>query len=188
MMKRKTLFITIFILIAGSLVFSNNEFSWEKAKRMDLTLKRIAKHKKPRVFLKKITFTERELNSYLNLIYLKKYTPEIKSINLKLGKKNYVSGTMKVKLVGKKYKDVPAFLRDIEVETSGKVKCQNYRMRFEFEKLKINGTSFAPEVIDEAFSAAQVNYRVRKSMYDWFDLMPGIKNIVVDEKKITLFY
>ena len=65
---------------------------------------------------------------------------------------------------------------------------QNYRMRFNFEKLKVNGTSFSPEVLDEAFGAAQVNYKVKKSMYDWFDLMPGIKNIIVDEKKVTIFY
>ena len=176
------------VLVAGALVFSASGFSWEQAKRVDLILKQITKYKKPRVFLKKISFSQDELNSYLNLIYLRKYTPEVKSIDLKLEKNNYVSGTMKVKLEGKKYKDVPAFLRDIEVETSGKVQCQNYRMRFEFDQLKINGTGFSPEVIDEAFGAAQVNYRVKKSMYDWFDLMPGIKNIIIDEKKITLFY
>ena len=73
----------------------------------------------------------------------------------------------------------------IEVEVSGKVQCKNYRMRFNFDKLKVNGASFSPEVLDEAFNAAQVDYKVKRSMYDWFDLMPGIKNIVVDEKKIT---
>jgi hypothetical protein len=188
MMKQKITLITIIVLVAGSLVFSSSDFSWDQARRVDLTLKQITRYKKPRVFLKKISFSQGELNSYLNLIYLRRYTPEVKSIDLKLEKNNYVSGTMKVKLEGKKYKDVPAFLKDIEVETSGKVKCQNYRMRFEFDQLKINGTSFSPEVIDEAFGAAQVNYRVKKSMYDWFDLMPGIKNIIIDEKKITIFY
>jgi len=190
MMKQKLTLPVTLVIIFTAFVFSNTnpEFSWEQARRVDMTLKRLARYKTPKVFLRKITFSESELNSYLNLVYLKKYTPEVKSILLKLGKENYVSGTMKVKLEGKKYKDVPAFLKDIEVETAGKIKCRNKRMRFEFEKLKINGTSFAPEVIDEAFGAAQVNYKVKKSMYDWFDLMPGIKNIVVDEKKITLFY
>jgi hypothetical protein len=188
MMKRKITLISIFIVLCGWFVFSSTEFSWEKAKRVDETLKRVAKYKKPRVFLKKLTFSQGELNSYLNLIYRKKYTPEVKYIKLKLEKENHVSGTMKIKLVGKKYKDVPSFLKDIEVEVSGKVQCKNYRMRFNFEKLKVNGTSLSPEVLDEAFGAAQVNYKVKKSMYDWFDLMPGIKNIVVDEKKITLFY
>lgn len=188
MMKRKITLISIFVVLCGSIVFSSDEFSWQKAKRIDETLKRVAKYKKPRVFLKKLTISQSELNSYLNLIYRKKYTPEVKYIKLKLEKENHVNGTMKIKLEGKKYKDVPAFLKDIEVEVSGKVQCQNYRMRFNFEKLRVNGTSFSPEVLDEAFGAAQVNFKVKKSMYDWFDLMPGIKNIVVDEKKITLFY
>ncbi|UCH95108.1 MAG: hypothetical protein JSV88_33330 [Candidatus Aminicenantes bacterium] len=188
MMKRKITFISIIAILCGSFVFSSTEFSMEKAKRIDMVLKRVAKYKKPRIFLRKITFTQGELNSYLNLIYLKKYTPEVKYIKLTLKKDNVVDATMKVKLEGKKYEPVPKFLRDIEVEASGKVQCKNYRMRFDFEKLKVNGTSFSPEVLDEAFSAAQVNYKVRKSMYDWFDLMPGIKNIVIDDKKITIFY
>jgi hypothetical protein len=188
MMKRKITLISIFVVLCGSIVFSSDEFSWQKAKRIDDTLRYIAKNRKPRVFLKKITFNESDLNSYLNLIYRKKYTPEVKYIKLKLQKENYVSGTMKIKLEGKKYEAVPDFLKDIDVEVYGTVKCKNYRMRFNFEKLKVNGTSFSPEVLDEAFGAAQVNYKVKKSMYDWFDLMPGIKNIIVDEKKLTIFY
>jgi len=171
----------------GSFVFAT-EFSGPKAKKVDLILKRIAKTKKHTPFLKKVTFTQDELNSYLNLVYIKKYTREVKYIELKLGRKNYVSGTVKVKLVGKKYSQVPSFLRDVEIDLSGKVECQNYRMRYIFEDLKINGTGFSPEILDEAFGAAQVNFKVKKSMYDWFNLFPGIKNIVIDHKKITLFY
>jgi hypothetical protein len=188
MMKQRLTFLSIIFVLAGAFLFSSSEFSWEKAKRVDETLKRLAKYKKPRVFLKKISFSENDLNSYLNLVYRVKYTPEVKYIKLELEKENHVSGTMKIKLEGKKYKDVPSFLKDIEVEVAGKIQCQNYRMRFVFEKLKVNGTNFSPEVLDEAFGAAQVNYKVKKSMYDWFDLMPGLKNVVVDEKKITIFY
>jgi hypothetical protein len=188
MMKRKIIFLSILVVWCGTLVFSSSEFSWEKAKRIDETLKRLARNNKPRVFLKKLTFDQSEFNSYLNLIYNKRYAPEVKYIKLNLQKENSVSGTLKIKLEGKRYQSVPAFLRDIEVEASGKVKCQNYRMRFDFEKLKVNGTSFSPEVLDEAFGAAQGNVKIKKSMYDWFDLMPGIKNIVIDEKKITIFY
>lgn len=184
---------TLFVLVAfaaGSFAFAaiTDEFSAEKAKRVDLTLKRIAKQKRSKVFLKKITFSQDDLNSYLNLIYSKRYTPEVKYIKLKLDKKNSVSGTIKIKLLGKKYENVPKFLRDIEVDLSGKVECENYRMRFLFDALKVNGTSFSPEMLDEAFSAAQVNYKVKKSMFDWFNLMPGIKNVIVDYKKLTLFY
>jgi hypothetical protein len=183
----------VVLLFIGSIsaltLFAITEFSAEKAKRVERTLKRIAKKRsKHNVFLKKVTFSQAELNSYLNLIYVKRYTPEVKYINLKLGKKNVVDGTIKIKLVGKKYEKVPSFLRDVEVEVSGKVECNNYRMRVEFEKIKVNGTSFSPELLDEAFGAAQADFKVKKSMYDWFNLLPGIKNVVLDHKKVTIFY
>jgi hypothetical protein len=185
----KLIAVSLVVLFTCSSGFSQSkEFSAEKAKRVDLTLKRIAKQKRHKVFLKKITFSQEELNSYLNLIYAKRYTPEVKYIKLKLGKNNYVDGTVKVKLVGKKYEQVPSFLKDIEVDVSGKVECENYRMRVLFDKIRVNGTSFSPEVLDEAFSAAQANFKVKKSMYDWFQLLPGIKNVVINEKKVTLFY
>jgi hypothetical protein len=192
--KIKKLAVSLVVLffigsVSSFTLFALTEFSAEKAKRVELTLKRIAKkRKKHDVFLKKVTFSQDELNSYLNMIYVKRYTPEVKYINLKLGKKNTVDGTIKIKLVGKKYEKVPAFLRDVEVDVSGKVECQNYRMRVQFEKISVNGTSFSPELLDEAFGAAQADFKIKKSMYDWFNLLPGIKNIVLDHKKVTLFY
>ena len=42
---------------------------------------------------------------------------------------------MKVYLAGKKYEKVPSFLKDIEIEFSGKLECENYRVRYIFEKM-----------------------------------------------------
>jgi hypothetical protein len=189
-LKQKISFIIAVIFLLSSFAFSadSSEFSTDKAKLIDMTLKRIAKQNKNSIFMRKVIFSQDELNSYLNLIYIKRYTPEVKYVFLKLDKNNYVSGTIKVKLEGKKYEKVPSFLKDIEVETQGKVECNNYRMRFLFENIKVNGTSFAPEVLDEGFSAAQSNFKVKKSMYDWFNLFPGIKSILVDYKKVTILY
>lgn len=187
MMKRKIINIVI-VLFSFVILAATSEFSVDKAKRVDQTLKRIAKKKKHSPFLRKISFSQDSLNSYLNIFYLKKYAPEVKLIKIKLEKNNQASGIMKIKLKGKKFDKVPSFLRDIEVEFSGKVECEQYRMRYLFENLKINGTGFSPELLDEAFSTAQVNAKVKKSMFDWFDLFPGIKNVIIDYKKITLFY
>lgn len=189
-MKRK---ITTFLIVSVSFVFlgalsEKSEFSLDKARKVEMVLKQIAKKKRKSPYLRKISFTQEEINSYLNIFYAKKYAPEVKYIKLKLERKNHVSGEMEIKLVGKKYDNVPSFLRDIEVETSGKVECENYRMRFVFDNLKINGTSFSPEFLDEAFGAAQVGAKIKKSMFDWFDLLPGLKKIIVDHRKITIFY
>jgi hypothetical protein len=187
-------FLTLFAFIFASVTVKpihasrTDDFSMQEAKRLEAMLKRLAKRKRKAVFLKKVTFSQDELNSYLNLIYIKRYTPEVKYVKLKLEKNNYVSGTIKVKLEGKKYDNVPGFLKDIEVETSGRVECKNYRMRFLFEDIKVNGNSFSPEILDEGFGAAQSGFKVKKSLYDWFQLLPGIKSITIDHKKITLFY
>lgn len=187
-MRYLKIIIAIFVLSVFAWGTIGDEFNLDEAKRVDMVLKRIAKKKRKTPFLRKITFTQRELNSYLNIVYTKKYAPEVKYVKLKLYKKNYVNGMMKIKLKGKKFEQVPSFLRDIEVETSGKVECNKYRMRFLIEDIKINGSSFSPAILDEAFGTAQVGSKIKKSMYDWFDLLPGIKNVKVDERKITLFY
>jgi hypothetical protein len=167
---------------------ATDDFSLDQAKRVDKVLKQIAKKKRQTPFLRKITFSQDELNSYLNLIYTKYYAPEVKYINLKLDKNNNADGVMKIKLDAKQYEQVPAFLRDIEVEFSGKIECENNRMRYLFDDLKINGTKFSPELMDEAFGAAQGSAKIKKSMFDWFDLFPGLKKVILDYKTITIFY
>lgn len=177
-------------IMVGSLAFADRAtaLSMDKAKRVEMMLERLAKQKRHSVFMKKVTFTEDELNSYLNLIYVKTETPEVTYVWLKLEKDNFVRGTIKIKLDAKEYSSVPSFLRDIELETMGKIECQNYRMRFIFQELKVNGNSFAPEILDEAFGAAQGGVKVKRSLYDWFSLLPGIKSITVGEREITIFY
>lgn len=167
---------------------STPEFSVDQANRVDLALKQIAKKKRVTPFLRKITFSQDELNSYLNIIYARDYAPELKYINLKLDKNNSVNGVMKIKLDAKQYEQVPVFLRDIKIEFSGKIESENSRMRYLFESLKINKATFSPGVLDEAFGAAQGNARIKKSIFDWFDLFPGIKKMAVDYQEITVFY
>jgi len=185
---RKKIIIFLMILVPFILSGATSEFSADQAKRVDVVLKRIAQKKRQNPFLRKITFSQDELNSYLNLIYAKYYAPEVKFIKLKLDKNNSADGEMKIKLDGKQYEQVPAFLRDIEVEFSGKIECENNRMRYLFDDLKINGTKFSPELLDEAFGAAQGSAKIKKSMFDWFDLFPGLKKVILDYKTITIFY
>lgn len=176
----------LFLLIPLFLIPS--EFSIDRAKRIDGYLKRISTMKKESVILKNVTFSQKDLNSYLNLIYTRKYAREVKYIKLELGKNNFVSGNMKVILKGDKYSKIPSFLKDFEIDFEGKIFCSNYRMKYDFEKVRINGTAFSPEILDEAFGAAQTGYKIKKSMFDWFRLLPGIKNIKTDHKKLIIFY
>jgi hypothetical protein len=177
-----------FLLLALAATAAAGDFSLEKARRVDGFLARVAARRQASLFLKKAVFSESELNSYLNLVYIRKYAPEASFIELRLKDKNRVDGSIKVKLAGEKYAAVPQFLRDTEVRFSGKFECSNYHMRFAFSELVINGSHFSPEVLDEAYGAAQFNAKVKRSLFDWFTLLPGLKNVQSSEKTIIFYY
>ena len=164
------------------------EFSFEKAKRVDDFLNRIARLERQTLFLHKMTFSQDEFNSYLNLIYVKRYAPEVTFIDLELQEKNRVKGRLHVKLDAPQYDNIPSFLRDVDVRVNGRVECENNRTRYVFEELWVNGASFSPEVLDEVYGLAQVGAKVKSSIYDWFSLLPGLKKFTTGPKSITLYY
>jgi hypothetical protein len=61
-------------------------------------------------------------------------------------------------------------------------------MRFQIKELKLNSTSFSPEILDEAFSSFQGGNKLKRSIFDWFSLLPGIKRIACDEGSLVLYY
>lgn len=164
------------------------DLSLDAARRVDAFLARVAARRQPSLFLRKAAFSEGELNSYLNLIYAKKYAPEISFIELRLKDKNLVDGRLRVQLKGEKYAAVPQFLRDTEVRFRGAFECSHYRMRFVFSELVINGSRFSADALDEAFGAAQIGVREKRSLFDWFTLLPGLKNVQSSERTIYFFY
>jgi hypothetical protein len=184
-MKRITCW---FLSLALAALAVASDFSLEKAKKVDDFLARIASRRQASLFLKKMAFSEYELNSYLNLFYVKKYAPEVSDIELRLKDKNLVGGSFKIKLAGEKYSAVPEFLRDTDVQFDGRFECANYHMRFIFSDLVINGSHFSPDVLDEAYGAAQLNVKIKRSIFDWFTLLPGLKNVQSSEKTIYFYY
>ncbi|HDP94893.1 MAG TPA: hypothetical protein ENN40_05985 [Candidatus Aminicenantes bacterium] len=176
----------VIILVAAWGLYSSH--SMEDAQKMDRLLTRIAQDSRERVVLRSVEFTQTELNAYLNLIYLPKYAPEVEFVDLVLENNNTVSGSMAVKLEGEEYERLPSFLRDFEVRFSGRLESKNQRMRYIFSDIRINGTRFAPEVLDEAFSSAQAGVDIKQSIFDWFTLLPGLKKVAVESGRITLFF
>jgi hypothetical protein len=188
-MKNKIVWVIIVTVVAIPLIAAiSSEFSADKGRRIEIFLNRIARDTRPTVFLRKATFTEDELNAYFNIFYARKYAPEVKYIKLKLEKENLISGLFKVELNEKDYPKVPSLFRDFEIEMDGRLESEKLRMRFVFKTIKINGTLFSPEILDETFGLAQGKTDVKKSIFDWFNMLPGIKRVVVEEKKITFYY
>lgn len=171
--------------LPGSNVAGHNE---EKAKQLDLFLKKIARDTKPRVFLRRKEFDQSTVNSYLSLVYLPRFAREVKEVQLNFHKDNWVSGRVSIRLTGKKYEKLPGFLQEMELELNGIIESRPEQMRFQIKELKLNGTAFSPEILDEAFSTFQGGNKVKRSIFDWFTLLPGIKRISCDEGSLTLFY
>ncbi len=187
-MRMKIVLIILIFLRLVTLSDSLDTLSMEQAKRVNKFLTSIRRISTKSILLRKRIFSEQEINSYLNLIYIRRYTPEVKYLELNFKRYNYVEGKAKILLKGEKYKNVPGFLKDIEIEFEGNIECNKYRMRFVHKKIRINGTDFSPEILDEAFSAAQGKRKIKKSIFDWFKLFPGIKSIKTDMHKVTIYY
>jgi len=188
-MRRLTLFLLFLSLwIPPSLQATEFRPDEEKARQLDVFLKKIAKDTRQRVFLRHKRFDQSTVNSYLALIYLPRYAREVKNIKLEFHKENWVSGQVSIRLTGEKYQKLPGFLKEMDLEINGIIESRPQQMRFQIKELKLNRTSFSPEILDEAFATFQGGKKVKRSIFDWFTLLPGIKRISSDEGSLTLFY
>jgi len=181
----------IFFLLIRVLGASAEEFNINQAKRVNTILNSIAKQRHLRreaVVLKSISFSEDEFNSYLNTIYCPKFIPEVEYFKIELYEENQVEARARIELPEDKYPKIPAFFRSFTLQTSGQIFSRDYRMRYQMDALKINQTGFSPEVLDETFGAFQSGYQVKKSLFDWFHLLPGIKKVTTEYQKITFYY
>lgn len=185
-MKKTNICVLAFLLISAAV--SGSSHTMEDARKIDRFLTRIAGEPHKRVVLRKVTFTQEELNAYLNRIYIPRFAKEVSRLELQLQNENVVSGAMDVRLEGDRFKGLPSFLRDFNLRFEGHLESKNRRMRYLFKDIRINGTRFAPEVLDEAFASAQTGFRVQKSIFDWFTLLPGLKKVAVESGRITLYY
>jgi hypothetical protein len=177
------------LLLAGlAALLAAADYSLEQGRRIDDFLTRIGARRSGALFLRKATFSQTELNAYLNLFYNRKFAPEVSAIELDLKDDNRIDGSARVLLKGKRYDSVPAFLRNIEVRFAGRFECTNYRMRFLIEELIVNGAHLSAEVLDEAYSAAQGQARIKRSIFDWFSLLPGVKGLSCSRGKVTFLY
>jgi hypothetical protein len=181
-------FIRFLLLTLLTVGLPSANFSVEEGRRVDDFLTRIAQRRSGALLLRKDTFSASELNAYFNLFYNKKFAPELTYLNLDLKDDNLLSGTAKVELKGKRYNAVPAFLRNVEVRFSGRIESGNRRMRFLINELVVNGAHLSPAIIDEAYSAAQGGAKVKKSIFDWFTLLPGVKGVSCSQGRATFLY
>jgi hypothetical protein len=189
-MKKK---IAIIILLGFVFTFTmlSEDLSIIKAQRVNKILNKISKGRHLRlksIVMKEVSFTQEEFNSYMNKIYLPKFFPEAKELNIEFFSDNIMKVQVKVEMKGEKYKKIPSLFKKFELETEGTIFSKKYQMRYEFKTLKINGTSFSPDLLDEAASTFQSGYKVKKSLFDWFQLLPGIKKVSAAYKKITFYY
>ncbi len=139
-------------------------------------------------FLKEKSFTENDFNLYLQQIYIKNETPEVKEIKIDFTGKNSIFARLRIELDAVRYPKLPANLLKTTVEIASKIESNNGKMRLKPESIIINKISFSPQLLDQTLELAQSGKEKKSSIYDWFKLLPGIKKIEIDKGKITFYY
>jgi len=178
----------ILLLLLPALNFNAAEYDREAAERVAAFLERISGPPSPSPFLREVTFSENECNSYLNLIHIPLNLPEVKHIGLAFAPENTISGEIQLDLQGNSYRLIPAGLRKATIEFSGIFECSNYLGRFLLRELRVNGASFSPHLLDELMQTVQLGQAEKKSLFDWYPLLPGLKQIRTDRGSVSLLY
>lgn len=182
------LFLPLFFTLSLLGQQTDGHLDQQKALQLDQFLKKIAKENRPRVYLRRKSFDQTTVNSYLQFVYLPRFAREIKEAHLVFKKDNWVAGKISIRLSDSKYQKLPGFLKEMDLDLSGIIESRPEQMRFQIKELKLNGTSFSPEILDEAFSTFQGGHKIKRSIFDWFTLLPGIKRIGCDEGTLIVFY
>jgi hypothetical protein len=140
------------------------------------------------IFLKQRSFSEELFNLYLNQIYIKKEIPEVKQISMKFLENGYLQVDLRMELEPAKFSKVPAAFLKPRIEMKTTVESSNGKMRLKPSSIHLNGVPFSPELLNELLALAQSGRATKRSLYDWFELFPGIRKIEVEKARIIFFY
>ncbi len=158
------------------------------AERVAAFFERISGPRSESPFLRQATFSEIEFNSYFNLIHIPLQLPELRYLEMSFSPGNRISGRLQVELQADSYRLLPSGLRNARVEFSGLFECQAYQGRFILDELKVNGAAFSPNLLDELIQLVQSGKTKKKSLFDWYPLLPGLKQVKTGQASVTLFY
>lgn len=168
---------------------SQSQYSIEEARRVFIIIEQLEQEllKNNQRELQSVTVTESELNSYFAYLIEAEKEDIMKQLHLKIFKNNKIEGKILIDLRGQK---IPDFLRpEMNIYFAGKVEVNNGKGRILMKKLFLEDQPIQPQVLDAIiFIASKLQNYEPTSLYDWYELPFGIKDIVTQKKQAVFFY
>jgi len=170
-------------------VYGNSDYSLEEARKVLRLIERIQKEQlKPNVRkLRKVVVTESELNSYIAFRIETEKEEVMKELHLKLFKDNSIEGKIFVDLRGRK---LTKFLRpEMNLYFGGRIEVKDGRVRLAIKDLFLEDQPVQPMVLDLIILiASRIDKTEASSIYNWYDLPYGIKDVKTDSGEAAFYY
>ncbi len=137
--------------------------------------------------LRKVTVTESELNSYIAFRIETEKEEIMKQLNLHILVNNRIEGNILIDLRGQ---NLPGFLRpQMNLYFGGRVEVKEKKVRINIKKLFIEDVPIQPEILDVIIQiASKIENSEPTSLYDWYDLPFGLKDIKTQNGKAIFYY
>lgn len=137
--------------------------------------------------LRKVAVTESELNSYIAFRIETEKEEIMKQLNLHILVNNRIEGNILIDLRGQ---NLPGFLRpQMNIYFGGRVEVKEKKVRINIKKLFIEDVPIQPEILDVIIQiASKIENSEPTSLYDWYDLPFGLKDIKTQNGKAIFYY
>ncbi|MCP2519709.1 hypothetical protein NLB65_01620 [Candidatus Aminicenantes bacterium AC-335-B20] len=178
--QKKIKFILLLIIIP--ILFS----SWAKSENKEVIkvkeiIEKIKNNKNTTT--QEISVSENEINSYLDYRIRKENIKRLKKIKLKILNKNVIEGKATIQLENVNGSKI------FNIYFRGKIMIKNRYAKFDFEKLFLEEqpipVNFLEFIID--YLSKLEGYEPL-SIFSWYELPYGIKNIKTEKGKIIIYY
>ena len=170
------------------LSYGSTNYSQKEALKVLSLIKKIQlEQSPPDGKLRKVTVTEKELNSYIAFRIETEKEEIMKQLNLLILANNRVEGIILIDLGGQ---NIPDFLRpQMNLYFGGRVEVKDNKVRININKLFVEDAPIQPEVLDVIIQiASRIENSESTSLYDWYDLPFGIKDIKTQKGKAIFYY
>lgn len=137
--------------------------------------------------LRKVTVTESELNSYIAFRIETEKEEIMKQLNLHILVNNRIEGNILIDLRGQ---NIPGFLRpQMNIYFGGRIEVKDEKVRIDIKKLFIEDVPIQPEILNVIIMiASKIENSEPTSLYDWYDLPFGLKDIKTQNGKAIFYY
>lgn len=197
--KKKNFFFEVLLCIFGLVLmncqqpqkseYSQFKYSIDEARRVFQIIEQLEQSilNNNQRNLDSVIVTESELNSYFAYRIEAENEEIMTQLHLKILKNNKIEGKIHIDLRGQ---NIPEFLRpEMNIYFSGKVEVEDGKGRILMKKLFLEDQPIQPQVLDAIiFIASKLQNYEPTSLYDWYELPFGIKDIVTKKKQAVFFY